>query len=85
MAGSSAPIPYASPIPRRKATAPNNARYLRIELHGTRVSGSTINVHWDNVTIEVDEGTKAFLNFRAYQVSAQVGRGFPSAVKTIEV
>jgi hypothetical protein len=67
------------------ATIPVDARYLRFTLVGTKVSGTALNVSWDNCTLEIDEGTKQFLNFKAYQVSAQVGRGFASEVGVVEV
>lgn len=67
------------------STAPNNARTARLWLIGTSVTTSIVNVDWDTCSIEVDEGTKKSLSFRVYQVSAQVGRGFPSAVKTVTV
>jgi hypothetical protein len=66
-------------------TAPHSARKVRLTLVGTKVSGSALNVSWDNCTIEINEGTKQFLHFRAYQVSAQVGRGFASKIGIVEV
>jgi len=66
-------------------TAPNNARQLRVELHGTRNNGTALNVAMDTVTLEIDEGTKQFLHFKVYQVSAQVGRGFPSVTGVVDV
>lgn len=67
------------------ATAPLGARYVRVSLNGTRVSSALgIEVYWDNVTLEVDEGDKAYLNTAIYQMSEQVGRGF-AGIKQIEV
>lgn len=67
------------------ATAPVGTRFVRVSLNGTQVSSSLgIEVYWDAVTFEIDEGTKEFLNVAVYQISEQVGRGF-AGVKQIEV
>lgn len=64
---------------------PSGSRTARLRIITTLVSGAFTNMSWDNVTVEVDEGTKEFLNFRVYQISAQVGRGFPSKIGTVKV
>lgn len=64
---------------------PVDAKTLQIALVGTKLNGSYTNVCWDNVTLELDEGTKKSLRFQVYQISAEVGRGFGSAIKTVEV
>ena len=66
-------------------TAPFGARKVRVELHGTRNTGNNLNIAMDNVTLEVEETSKDYLHFRVYQVSAQVGNGFVSEVKSVEV
>jgi hypothetical protein len=70
---------------KEAGTAPLGTRFVRIALNGTQVSSSLgVEVVWDNVTLEVDEGSKNFLSVVVYQMSEQVGRGFPS-IKQIEV
>jgi hypothetical protein len=64
---------------------PPDARALQISLVGTKLNDSYTNVCWDNVTLELDEGTKSSLRFQVYQISAEAGRGFGSVIKTVEV
>lgn len=67
------------------ATAPVGTRLIRVSLNGTRVTSSVgVEVYWDSVSLEVNEGAKKFLNVAVYQMSGQVGRGF-AGIKQIEV
>jgi hypothetical protein len=49
-----------------------------------QVSGASPNVAIDDVTLEIDPGELRYLTFAVWQVSAQVGRGFPGE-RTVEI
>ena len=48
------------------------------------MSGATPNLSIDDVTLEIDPGDLRYLTFAVYQISAQIGRGFPSEA-TVEI
>lgn len=59
--------------------APALARTARITLQGNFNAGSFTNVAWDNISFEKrDNSGLTELNVLVYQISGQVGRGFPS-------
>lgn len=66
--------------------APALSRTARITLQGNFNAGAFTNVAWDNVSMEKrDNSGLDELNVVVYQISAQVGRGFPSQELQITV
>jgi len=65
--------------------APAGTRFLRVRLVGTRVTSNFLNVCWDDARLEVAESDRSAIRLRVYQMSEEVGRGFPSREAFLEV
>jgi hypothetical protein len=63
---------------------PIGTRKIKVRLDVDQVSGATPNLAIDDVTLEIDPGDLRYLTFAVYQISAQVGRGFPGEL-TVEI
>ena len=63
---------------------PVGTRKIKVRLDIDQVSGATPNLSIDDVTLEIDPGDLRYLTFAVYQISAQIGRGFPSEA-TVEI
>ena len=63
---------------------PVGSRKIKVRLDIDQVSGATPNLAIDDVTLEIDQGDLRYLTFAVWQVSAQVGRGFPGE-RTVEI